>query len=215
MSKNDEPILIPISMEKDEETCREVLCKYTPTIYVRGEFNDEMVESFRKAVNTIKYERNIDIATVDISSPGGSVLSLFEMLGTMQQSGLKYLTYCSGQAASCAAILLSAGEPGQRWISPMGSTMIHGVSNFLGYAPFEEHVVEQEFIAKTNEKLMHLLAKNCKMPYKGLMKKIKDSGARSLWLLAEDTLQLGLVDKIGYPVVIKENQYAVKNALDK
>jgi ATP-dependent Clp protease protease subunit len=197
----------------EDEDDREAVCKFTPTIFIKGEFNEEMVRNFRRAVNNIKYERELELAIIDINSPGGSVLALFEILGIMKQSGLKYITYCSGQAASCAAVLLSAGEPSQRWISPMGSVMIHGVSSFLGYAPFEEHAAESDFTTRLNTKLMQLLAKNCKVTHKGLMKKIKDSGARSLWLLAEESLDLHIVDNIGYPVVTKGNQYVVNNAM--
>jgi len=56
-----------------------------------------------------------DIA-IYINSPGGSFTSLMAIYDTMSFVGSPISTYCVGQAASTAAVLLAAGDPGRRFV---------------------------------------------------------------------------------------------------
>jgi ATP-dependent Clp protease protease subunit len=51
-----------------------------------------------------------------INSPGGSFTSLMAIYDTMSFVGSPVSTYCVGQAASTAAVLLAAGNPGRRFV---------------------------------------------------------------------------------------------------
>src|SRR5579859_5784518 len=51
-----------------------------------------------------------------INSPGGSFTSLMAIYDTMTFVGVPISTFCVGQAASTAAILLAGGDPGQRFV---------------------------------------------------------------------------------------------------
>lgn len=51
-----------------------------------------------------------------INSPGGSFTSLMAIYDTMTFVGSPISTYCVGQAASTAAVLLAGGDPGRRFI---------------------------------------------------------------------------------------------------
>ncbi|GAA1371956.1 ATP-dependent Clp protease proteolytic subunit [Streptomyces beijiangensis] len=53
-----------------------------------------------------------------INSPGGSVSAMSAIYDTMQLIGCDVATYCLGQAASTAAVLLAAGAPGKRAALP-------------------------------------------------------------------------------------------------
>ncbi len=53
-----------------------------------------------------------------INSPGGSTTSLMAIYDTMEFVKPNIATYCMGQAASAAAVLLAAGEPGKRFALP-------------------------------------------------------------------------------------------------
>ena len=63
-----------------------------------------------------------------INSPGGSVTAGLAIYDTMQIIKPKINTYCIGQAASMASILLAAGEPGSRMALPNSRIMIHSPS---------------------------------------------------------------------------------------
>ena len=54
--------------------------------------------------------------SIYINSPGGSSTSLMAIYDTMTFVGAPISTFCVGQAASTAAVLLSAGEPGRRFV---------------------------------------------------------------------------------------------------
>ena len=60
-----------------------------------------------------------------INSPGGSVSAGFAIYDTMQYIKPDVATYCVGQAASMAAVLLAAGAKGKRTLLPNSRVLIH------------------------------------------------------------------------------------------
>jgi ATP-dependent Clp protease protease subunit len=65
-----------------------------------------------------------DIA-IYINSPGGSISSGLAIYDTMQYIKPDVATYCVGQAASMAAVLLAAGTKEKRTILPNSRVLIH------------------------------------------------------------------------------------------
>jgi len=60
-----------------------------------------------------------------INSPGGEITAGLAIYDTMQFVGCGVATYCLGQASSMAAILLTGGTGGKRFILPNGRVLIH------------------------------------------------------------------------------------------
>ncbi|MCB1197904.1 MAG: ATP-dependent Clp protease proteolytic subunit, partial [Deltaproteobacteria bacterium] len=60
-----------------------------------------------------------------INSPGGSVYAGMAIYDTMQHIKPNVSTFCLGMAASMAAVLLAAGEKGNRFSLPHSRVMIH------------------------------------------------------------------------------------------
>jgi ATP-dependent Clp protease, protease subunit len=60
-----------------------------------------------------------------INSPGGSVSAGMAIYDTMQYIKPDVATYCVGQAASMAAVLLAAGAKGKRTLLPNSRVLIH------------------------------------------------------------------------------------------
>lgn len=60
-----------------------------------------------------------------INSPGGSTSAGLAIYDTMQYIRPDVATYCIGQAASMAAVLLAAGKKGKRIILPNSRVLIH------------------------------------------------------------------------------------------
>jgi ATP-dependent Clp protease, protease subunit len=60
-----------------------------------------------------------------INSPGGSISSGLAVYDTMQYIKPDVSTYCVGQAASMAAVLLAAGARGKRTLLPNSRVLIH------------------------------------------------------------------------------------------
>ncbi|PYQ63880.1 MAG: ATP-dependent Clp endopeptidase proteolytic subunit ClpP [Acidobacteria bacterium] len=60
-----------------------------------------------------------------INSPGGSVSAGMAIYDTMQYIKPDVATYCVGQAASMAAVLLASGAKGKRTLLPNSRVLIH------------------------------------------------------------------------------------------
>src|SRR5258705_10722799 len=67
-------------------------------------------------------ERDISIY---VNSPGGSITAGLAILDTMKFVRPDIVTFCVGQAASMAAVLLAAGTKGKRFSLPNSRIMIH------------------------------------------------------------------------------------------
>tara|TARA_Y100000748_G_scaffold145091_1_gene121659 strand:- start:1742 stop:2338 length:597 start_codon:yes stop_codon:yes gene_type:complete len=126
-----------------------------------------------------------------INSPGGSVTAGFGILDTMNYIKSDIVTICMGQAASMAAILLSAGTKGKRMALENARVMIHqplgGVSGQA--TDIEIHTKE---ILYLKEKLNKILSKNTGQT----VKKIEADTNRDNFMSSETALKYGLIDKI-------------------
>ncbi len=60
-----------------------------------------------------------------INSPGGEMTGFFAIVDTMVHIAAPVSTICIGQAASAAAVLLAAGEPGHRYALPNARVLLH------------------------------------------------------------------------------------------
>src|SRR3979411_141374 len=60
-----------------------------------------------------------------INSPGGSISAGLAVYDTMQYIRPAVSTYCVGQAASMAAVLMAAGTKGKRTLLPNSRILIH------------------------------------------------------------------------------------------
>ncbi|MFF4222522.1 ATP-dependent Clp protease proteolytic subunit [Streptomyces abikoensis] len=60
-----------------------------------------------------------------INSPGGSFSAMCAIYDSMRYVDCEIQTYCLGQAASAAAVLLAAGTPGKRMVLPHSRVLVH------------------------------------------------------------------------------------------
>ena len=126
-----------------------------------------------------------------INSPGGVITSGFGILDTMNYIKPDIATICMGQAASMAAILLSAGTKGKRSALENSRVMIHqplgGVSGQA--TDIEIHTKE---ILYLKDRLNKILSNNTGQP----VKKIEKDTSRDNFLAAQDALSYGIIDQI-------------------
>ena len=126
-----------------------------------------------------------------INSPGGVITSGFGILDTMNYIKPDISTICMGQAASMAAVILSAGTKGKRMILENSRVMIHqpmgGVSGQA--TDIEIHTKEILFL---REKLNKILSINTGQT----IKKIENDTNRDNFMSAERAIEYGLVDEI-------------------
>lgn len=126
-----------------------------------------------------------------INSPGGSVSSTMAIYDTMNHIKADVSTICVGIAASGAAILLSSGTKGKRYVLPSAEVMIHQpLGGTEGQA--SDIAITAKHILKTKDMLNKLLAKNTG---KSVSEVEKDTD-RDFFMSAEEAKKYGIVDEI-------------------
>ncbi len=132
-----------------------------------------------------------DIA-IYINSPGGSITAGMAIYDTMQYVRPDVVTYCIGQCASIAAILLAAGTPKKRFALPNSRILIHQpwMSGLSGQATdIDIHAKE---IIRTRTTLNAMLARHTGQS----VEKIEKDVERDFIMTAEQGKAYGIVDEI-------------------
>lgn len=126
-----------------------------------------------------------------INSPGGSVTAGLAIYDTMQHVKSDVSTICVGTAYSMAAVLLSAGAEGKRFILPNAEVLLHQV---MGGAEGQatDIQIRAEHILKVKNRLNKILANHTGQD----IKKIEKDSDRDYFLSAEESVKYGVVDKI-------------------
>jgi len=126
-----------------------------------------------------------------INSPGGSISAGMAIYDTMQFINCDVATYCVGQCASMAAVLLAAGTTGKRRALPNSRIMIHQpLAGMEGTA--EEIMIHAKEFVKVKERLNRILLKHTGHP----LEKIEKDTDRDRFMAAEEALEYGLIDQV-------------------
>lgn len=126
-----------------------------------------------------------------INSPGGSVYAGLGIYDTMQIIKSPVRTTCTGMAASMAAVLLVAGESGERSALKHGRVMIHQpMGGMRGQASDMEINYKQIMLLK-NE-LYEIIADHSGKTFE----KIEKDSDRDFWMTSTEALDYGMIDKI-------------------
>src|SRR5882672_8113538 len=126
-----------------------------------------------------------------VNSPGGDVSAGLAIYDTMQCLRCPVATFCVGQAASMASLLLAAGAPGKRSALPHARVMIHQpLAGLQGKATdIEIHARE---ILKARDTINALYAKHTGQP----VDKIKHDTERDNFMSAAEAKDYGLIDEV-------------------
>jgi len=126
-----------------------------------------------------------------INSPGGSVDDTLAIYDTMQFLGCDVATYCVGQAASGAAMILAAGTKGKRYALPHSKIMIHQPwGGVTGQAA--DIKIQAEEILKAKRLLNELLAAHTGRD----VAQIEQETDRDRYLTPAEAKDYGIVDEI-------------------
>jgi ATP-dependent Clp protease protease subunit len=128
-----------------------------------------------------------------INSPGGSITAGLAIYDTMQFLRCDVATYCVGQAASMAAVLLAGGKAGKRFLLANNRILIHQplISGEL-IAPATDLDIEAKEILRLRARLYTILARHTGQT----AEKIEKDCDRNLWLDADEAIGYGLADRI-------------------
>ena len=126
-----------------------------------------------------------------INSPGGSVSAGLAIYDTLRYIKPEIETICIGQAASMAALILSAGTKGKRFALPHSRIMIHQpMGGFSGQASdIDIHARE---ILRLKGELNKILSENTGQP----LDRIETDTDRDFFMSGEDAVEYGIVDSV-------------------
>jgi len=128
-----------------------------------------------------------------INSPGGSITAGLAVYDTMQFLRCDVATYCVGQAASMAAVLLASGKTNKRFLLSNNRILLHQpliAGQLIG--PATDLDIEAKEILRLRNRLYDILAKHTGQT----PEKIEKDCDRNLWLGAEEAINYGLADRI-------------------
>ena len=127
-----------------------------------------------------------------INSLGGSIMAGLAIYDTMQFIRPDVQTYCIGEAASMAAVLLAAGTKGKRFSLPNSRIVIHQplMSGLAGQAT-DIDIAARE-ILRMRERINDILVLHTGQP----VKRIEEDTERDYIMTAEQGKEYGILDDV-------------------
>jgi ATP-dependent Clp protease protease subunit len=130
-----------------------------------------------------------------VNSPGGEVTAGLAIYDTMQALRCPVATFCVGQAASMASLLLAAGTKGKRNALPNARVMIHQPLAGMPRAPASDVAIHAREILKARETLNAIYARHTGQT----ADKIQRDTERDNFMSADEARDYGLVDGVLSP----------------
>jgi len=126
-----------------------------------------------------------------LNSPGGLVTAGLAIYDTIQYIKPRISTLCMGQAASMAAVLLAAGEPGKRFALPHSRILIHQLMGGVqGQAT--DIAIHSKEILRMKDEINQILALHTRQP----LDKIEKDSERDFFMNGEQAKEYGLIDEV-------------------
>ena len=126
-----------------------------------------------------------------INSPGGSVTDGMAIYDTTNFLQCDIVTYCVGQAASMATLLLAAGTKGKRYALPNSRVMMHQPTGGATGQTSDISIAAKE-ILRWRARMNELISIHTNKP----PKESANDSDRDFYLTAKDALAYGIVDKV-------------------
>jgi ATP-dependent Clp protease protease subunit len=126
-----------------------------------------------------------------INSPGGIVTGGMAIYDTMNFLQCDVVTYCIGQAASMATVLLAAGAKGKRFALPNARIMIHQPTGGAS-GQTADIAIQAKEILRWRKTLSEILANHTGRDPEHIR---KDSD-RDNYMSAQEAMAYGIVDKV-------------------
>lgn len=167
-------------------------------VFIEGEINAASACDFVKCLMLLIKEDAGKPIDVYINPPGGEVVSGMLILDALKGLKTEVNLHCVGMAASMAAILLSAGEKGHRFVSPHAKIMIHEPLIAGGVGGSASSIKRTaESILETKAMTVELLAKST-----GRTKEeIEVAISYDNYMNAEECIEFGIADRVETSIV--------------
>ncbi len=129
-----------------------------------------------------------------INSPGGDITGLLAVYDTMKYIKPDVSTFCFGQAASAAAVLLGAGAKGKRYALPHARVLLHQPWGGVGGQASDIEIQARE-ILRMKDMLNFMLANDTGQS----VERITKDTDRDFIIGADEAVEYGLIDEVISP----------------
>ena len=159
-------------------------------LWVSGGVDQHMADVVQAQLLFLESLGDSDI-TMQINSPGGSVIAGLGIVDVMNYIKPDVATVNLGMAASMGSVLLSSGAKGKRSSLIFSKVMLHHVSSGTQGVIDDQRISLMES-EKFNYILFQILADNCGKTFE----QVHDDASRDLWLNSDESLKYGLIDEV-------------------
>jgi ATP-dependent Clp protease protease subunit len=187
--------LVPFVIERSgrEERAMDIFSRLLKDriIFLQGPIDDTVGNLIVAQMLFLQFDDPQADIHLYINSPGGSVTAGLGIYDTMQYVTCPVATYCIGQAASMAAVLLASGTKGKRNCLPNARVMIHQPMAGSEGTATEILIHAKEFLRlkkRLNGILLHHTGQT--------LEQIDKDTDRDKFMSAEDAKAYGLVDNV-------------------
>jgi ATP-dependent Clp protease protease subunit len=161
-------------------------------IFVGSDIDDGLASSVIAQLLFLQGEDETEPINMYVMSRGGAVNAGLAIYDTMQYVRPPIHTWCVGQAASIAAVVLAGGEPKHRAALPSSKVVIHQPwVPAIGGAASDLEIHARE-LTRTRVQINEILAKHTGQP----KEKIERDTDRDFFMTAAEAVQYGIVDFI-------------------
>ena len=168
-----------------------------PIVITVGAITDDAATNFVTQLEAAQ-ETGQTVIPIFISSYGGSVYALIEMIDAIKKSRVPIATIAIGKAMSAGAALLAMGTDGMRYAAPNATIMIHEVSSDAN-GKLGEMIADVNEAKRLNTLMFKLMAENIGKPADYFLRLIILKTRVDWFMTPQEALGVGLVDKVGIP----------------
>ena len=126
-----------------------------------------------------------------INSPGGDITGLLAVYDTMKYIKPDVSTFCFGQAASAAAVLLGAGARGKRYALPHSRILLHQPWGGVGGQASDIEIQARE-ILRMKDMINAMLAFDTGQS----AERISKDTDRDFIMGSDESVEYGLIDEV-------------------
>lgn len=160
-------------------------------VFIGGPIDDEMANLTIAQLLFLESQDSKKDIKLYINSPGGSVTAALAIYDTLRYVKCDVATICIGLAASAAALLLTAGTKGKRFMLPNSEAMLHQIMGGVqGQAT--EIAISAKHIIALKKRINQILAHHTGQT----LEKIEKDTDRDFYLSPEQAIKYGLIDKL-------------------
>jgi ATP-dependent Clp protease protease subunit len=163
-------------------------------VFLHGEIDDGVANVVIAQLVHLASESPTAEINLYINSPGGSATALMAIYDTVQFVQPDVATFCVGQAASAAAVLLAAGAPGKRSVLEHSRVLLHQPSGGAQGTAADLQIQAKE-VLRIRSEIEEVLARHTGHP----VERLRADLDRDLVLPGAAAVAYGVADRVITP----------------